>query len=127
MSTPPHILIIDPDSSAANVTRTLIERVEPLATLAVEATAERGRLSIQQRMPSIVVIDPSPYNRSDEQLVLELKAQSPGVRVIVLTSASTHALRRRMQEIGADLYIEKPAAPTVLISGLRALIESSSA
>lgn len=127
MSTPPHILIIDPDSSAANVTRTLIEHVEPLATLAVEATAERGRLSIQQRMPSIVVIDPSPYNRSDEQLVLELKAQSPGVRVIVLTSASTHALRRRMQEIGADLYIEKPAAPTVLISGLRALIESSSA
>lgn len=125
MTTPPHILIIDSDSSAANVTRTLVERVEPLATLAVEASAERARLSIQSHRPSIVIIDPSPYNHADEQLVQELKAQSPMVRVIVLTSSSTHALRRRMQQIGVDLYIEKPAAPTVLINGLRMLIESA--
>lgn len=48
MHDPPHILIVDADSSAARVTRTLVERVAPHSILAVEANAERGLLSVQQ-------------------------------------------------------------------------------
>ncbi len=124
MHSPPHILIIDADSSAAHATRTLVERVEPLAILAVESTAERGRLSIAQHAPDILIIDPSPYNHADEQLIQDLKELAPSVSVIVLTSASTHALRRRMKQLGVDLYVEKPVPPAALIETLRALIEA---
>lgn len=122
MHIPPHILIVDADTSAARVTRTLVERVEPHATLAVEANAERGRLSARNHRPDILIIDPSPYSRGDELLVKQIKAEFPGARVIVLTSSPTSALRRRMHALGADLYIEKPAPPNTLVDGLRTLL-----
>lgn len=122
MHDPPHILIVDADSSAARVTRTLVERVAPHSILAVEANAERGLLSVQQIPPDILIIDPSPNNRSDEQLIKHLKTSVPGVQVIVLTSSSTLMLRRQMHELGVDLYIEKLSAPTPLIEGLCAML-----
>ncbi|MDZ4721611.1 MAG: response regulator [Roseiflexaceae bacterium] len=122
MHEPPHILIIDADSSAASVTRTLVERVDPHAIVAVESTAERGQLSALRHRPDILIIDPSPHNRSDEELVKQLKLHDPGVRIIVLTSSSTLLMRRRMDELGIDLYIEKLTAPTPLIDGLRSLL-----
>jgi DNA-binding NarL/FixJ family response regulator len=126
MHDPPHILIIDADSSAASVTRTLVERVDPHATLAVEATADRGQRSARQKPPDILIIDPSPHNRSDEELVKHLKSSIPDVRIIVLTSSSTLMMRRRMNELGVDLYIEKLTAPTPLIEGLRAMLAAKS-
>lgn len=125
MPVAPHVLIVDADPSAARVTRTLVEHVDPHVTLAVEASAERGRLSARDHHPDILIIDPSPYTRADELLVKQIKAESPAVRVIVLTSASTGALRRRMAELGADLYLEKPSAPTTLVDGLRAMLATA--
>jgi DNA-binding NarL/FixJ family response regulator len=121
MHNPPHILIVDADTSAARATRKLVERVKPDATVSIEAAADLGMLSARHSPPDILIIDPSPENRSDEQLIEQIKAEFPEVRVIALTSSSTPTMRRRMLQLGVDLYIEKPSAPLPLIDGLRAM------
>ncbi|GAB4124522.1 MAG: response regulator [Roseiflexaceae bacterium] len=127
MQDPPHILIVDADQSAARVTKTLVERVDPHATLVIETSAERGRISALEHQPDILIIDPSTYNHAaDEQLIRQVKAHLPTARVIVLASAPTLTLRRRMLQIGADLYLEKPTATVPLIEGLRSILITTS-
>ncbi|HET9221125.1 MAG TPA: hypothetical protein VFO07_01410 [Roseiflexaceae bacterium] len=46
----PHIVIIDADSGAAQTTRAIVARIAANATLTMEATPERGRISLQQRL-----------------------------------------------------------------------------
>ena len=51
----PHILIIDADSGAAHTTRALVARIAANATLAVETTPERGRISLQQQLANVLI------------------------------------------------------------------------
>lgn len=103
----PHILIVDPDMRAAQVTGAMITRSLPSATLCVEATPERGWLSFQDNHPDVVIIDPSLHSPAGLQLIRQVKDQPLPARVIVLTSSPTPALRRRMSTMGVDVYLEK--------------------
>src|SRR3954447_11562788 len=103
----PHILIVDSDASAARITRAGVVRVAPAATLVVETDAEGGLRSARNHPPDLLIIDPPRHSPLGTQLIRELKA-SPAGHVIVLASAPTPALRRQMQVLGVDMYLEKP-------------------
>lgn len=117
-----HILIVDADPTAAQVTSAIIARVLPEATLSVAPTAENARRSAQEHHPNALIIDPSPHSLDGARLIQQLKEDCPGARVIVLASAPTPALRRRMEELGVDAYLEKPATASRLVEELRILL-----
>jgi DNA-binding NarL/FixJ family response regulator len=119
----PHILIIDADPGAAQTTRALVAHIAANATLTVEATPERGRISLQQHPVDVLIIDPSPDILAAAQLIRWLKTEHPGACVIVLAAAATAALRQRMEELGIDLYQDKHKPPTVLTEQLRGALE----
>ncbi len=120
---PPHILIIDADSSAAQVTRSLVLRVNPEATWTIEPTAERGCRSADVHPPDLLIIDPNPNDMAAERLVQHIHADFPNARIIVLSSATTPMLRKHMYELGADLFFEKPSAPASVFAGLRSALQ----
>jgi DNA-binding NarL/FixJ family response regulator len=118
-----HILIIDADPGAAQTTRALMARIAADATLTVEATPERGRMSLLQHLADVLIIDPSPYHLAAAQLIRWLKTEHPAACVMVLASTSTSALRQRMEELGVEVYVEKHQPPTVLTQQLRSVLE----
>lgn len=111
-------MIIDADASAAQVTRSLVLRVNPQATWSIEPTAERGSRSADAHPPDLLIIDPNPNDMEATRLVQHIHADFPWARIIVLSSSTTPTLRRHMYELGADLFFEKPTAPAGLFAGL---------
>lgn len=120
----PHILIIDPDASAAQITRAGVERAIPEATLEVEPNADLGLLSIERHRPDVVIIDPPLHSLMTGRLIQSLKEIDPEAQVIVLASSPTPVLRRYLQHMGADVYLAKPAPLTTLIEAVRQAIEA---
>jgi DNA-binding NarL/FixJ family response regulator len=119
----PHILIIDADTGAAQTTRALVARVAANATVTMEATPERGRISLQQHLADVLIIDPSPLHLAATQLIQWLKTEHPTACVIVLASTSTSILRQRMKELGVDQYQDKHQPPKALTQQLRGALE----
>ena len=52
-------------------------------------------------------------------ILREIKAASPGVRVLALSAHDTDAARAAMSAAGADGYVVKGAAPGVIARALR--------
>src|SRR5689334_3509661 len=98
----PHILIVDADSGAAQATRALVARIAANATLAVEATPERGRMSLRRDLADVLIIDPSPDQLAAAELIRQLKTAHPAACVIVLAAPATAALRQGIGGMAVD-------------------------
>lgn len=117
-----HILLVDADAGAAQITGAIVQRSAPEATLRIEPTISSGWASAQHGPPDVLIVDPAPYGQSGLRLIQDCKALQPAMRVIVLASAPTPSLRQRMQGLGVDLYLEKPAPLALLSDTLKAAL-----
>lgn len=115
-----HILIIDANSSALDVTHALARRLAPAATITCTATVYSGWLAAQRTAPDALIIDPAPFGPSGMLVIQLCKAHYPALRVVVLASAPTPGLHRRLMQLGVDVYLEKPIASARLVDQLRA-------
>jgi response regulator of citrate/malate metabolism len=120
-----NILIVDPDKSAAEVTAAVVQRIAPTASLAIERLLEDASASMQQRQPDVLIIDPSPYHLAGIQLIELLKRAHPVMRMIVVASSPTPALRTKMQYLGVDGYLEKPALLPLFVQELHDILQSA--
>jgi DNA-binding NarL/FixJ family response regulator len=118
---PAQILIVDADAAAAQVTRAIVERAAPAARLAVAPDLRAAYRELQRELPDVLIIDPSPHPLAGVELVAAVKRRTPHGQVIVLASAPTAGLRRQMQGLGVDLYLEKPAP--LLVDEVRRLLQ----
>ncbi len=114
----PHILILDADAIAAQVTEAGVTRALPEATLAVVTDVDDGWQSVQAARPDALIIDPAPHNLASAWLIQAFKAENPDAPVIVLASAPTPNLRRTLYRLGVDVYLEKPVSLPVLLQEL---------
>lgn len=120
-----HILLVDADASAAHITSAIVQRSAPDATLRIEPHIPSCWTSVQQSPPDVLIVDPAPYGQFGLQLIQDCKELQPAMRVIVLASAPTPGLRQRMQRLGVDLYLEKPAPLALLSDRLKAALHGA--
>lgn len=120
-----HILIVDPDKSAAHVTSAIIQRLAPAASLAIVRSLEEASAHIQQQQPDLLIMDPSPYRLAGTQFIQLLKQQYPAMHIFVITSAPSTALRAKIRDLGVDGYLEKPALLQPIAQGLRDVLRSA--
>lgn len=118
----PHILVVDTDAGAARVTRAVVARAIPEATVEIAPTFERALLSVQGHPADVLIIDPGPFRADGTRLIEQVKATYPHTRVIVIASMPAPALRRTVQGLGVAAYLEKPAVLTQLRDELDALV-----
>ena len=121
----PYILIVDADSSAAQVTSAIVSRTVAEATVELVPAVERIDLLAQRQYPDVLIIDPSPHDNAGVRLIRELKTARPDARVIVIASNSTPALRRTITDLHVDAYLEKPILLALFIHQLRALLRNA--
>jgi DNA-binding NarL/FixJ family response regulator len=119
----PHVLIVDADASAAEVTGAIVRHITPAATIEIAATPERGWFSVRRRMPDVLIIDPSPDRTEGFVLVRLCQQLQPPPQIVVLTSAPTPILRSQARQLGVHIYLEKPAALAQLVEQLRAVLD----
>lgn len=119
----PHILIVEADSGAAQMTNAILARAVPAATVTIEAAIDRAQQSLQLQLPDALIIDPSLNYAESARLIQRLKAARPEARVIVIASAPTPSLRRQMDGLGVDAYLEKPALLPLLFQELLANLQ----
>lgn len=118
----PHILIIDADASAAYITRACVQRVAPKASCTIEPGTPGSIYNAHDPL-DLVIVDPPSHSPAGIRLVRTLKETHPKAHVIVLTSAPTPMLRRDMQLLGVDAYLEKPAPLAELVVALRTSLQ----
>jgi DNA-binding NarL/FixJ family response regulator len=122
-----HILIVDSDTIAADVTRAIVSRAVPEATVTIAPVAEHGALNMQGNFPDVLIIDPSPHAVHGARLIRQIKAARADARVIVIASAPTPASRRTIAELQVDAYLEKPVLLSLFMDQLRVLLRNDAA
>jgi DNA-binding response OmpR family regulator len=111
-----HILIVDADRSAAQVTGAAVTRSLPAATVTVTTDPAHAWPRHQPESLDVLIIDPPSRRPAGTQLIRRAQAIWPGVLVIVLASAPTPALRRDLRALGVDVYLEKPTLLPVVLT-----------
>lgn len=79
---------------------------------------------IQEKRPEAVILDLMMPELNGFQVCRRIKddPQLSGIRVVMLTAKDTEADRFWGAEVGADLYLAKPADPAAVVNQVQELI-----
>ena len=92
----------------------------PGMDVAGEAGDGQGALDVlRSTQPDVVVLDLSMPGRGGLDVLQELRAQSPGSRIIILTMYPEEQYAIRTFREGAAAYLTKASAPEELIQAIR--------
>ena len=117
-----HIMIVESDVAAAQVTSAMLARAVPTAFVAVESDFAAAWRSMQSHPPDGLSVDPVLHRPESIWLVGHLKTKHPDSHVIISASAPTPALRREMERLGVDAYLEKPELLSLQLQQLLAAL-----
>jgi CheY-like chemotaxis protein len=121
----PHILVVDADASAAQVTGAVVTQVAPRAHITVAPSLIEGLQRMRHERPDVLLIDPARQGRTVARAIQDIKDIHRGMYIIVLASIPTPTLRRSMQQLGVDVYLEKPVLLPLFIKEMSAALERS--
>ena len=117
-----HVLIVDADPSAAIVTSAVVKRIAPDAVVEHEQSLDPERLRQQAIKPDVLIIDPAAHTFRSLHLLRQCQEDLPAMRVVVLASAPTPALRTAARHLEIEAYLEKPAMLAKLMEKLRGVL-----
>ena len=80
---------------------------------------------MQEQWPDILIIDPSPHSLEGAQLIRHFRAAHSEAIVVVVAGVPTPGLRRSMQELAVNIYLEKPALLPLLWRELNTLLQEN--
>lgn len=117
------ILLVDDDAELVqSLVRVLARLVSP-RTICAAGNAAKALELLHSEKPLVVVIDLCLDERvgidSGFELLAQLKARAPEVRVLVLTGHGSRANGIRAMQLGAASFLEKPADPEHLAALIR--------
>jgi len=122
---PVHILIVDMDAHAAQATSAVVSRPIPQAAVMVASSYAQAIRSMQEQWPDILIIDPSPHSLEGAKLIRHFRAAHSEAIVVVVAGVPTPRLRRSMQELDVNIYLEKPALLPLLGRELHTLLQDN--
>jgi DNA-binding NarL/FixJ family response regulator len=101
--------------------RALLERIEGVSVVAEAGNGREAASLANELAPDGVVMDISMKELNGIEATGLIKAQAPGVRVIIVSMHTTEDYVVRAMRAGADGYLVKDAAPLELRMALDAL------
>jgi CheY-like chemotaxis protein len=89
-------------------------------TVALAADGVEALLQIKRLRPLGVVIDLLMPRVNGLELLAEIRAIDPAMRLVVVTGARATTFREQAVALGADVFLEKPVSRETLVSALTA-------
>jgi two-component system response regulator NreC len=115
------VLIVDDHAIVRAGLRALL-KCEPGMELVGEATSGEEAIQLSQELqPDVIVLDLSLPGLDGIQVTRHIKAELPGIRILILTVHEDEALLREAIRAGASGYIIKHAAENELISAIHSV------
>jgi len=115
------VLLVDDHTLVRAGIRSLLEGK---AGIEIVAEADNGRdaaLLVKRYAPDVVLMDISMRELNGIDATVQILAQSPATRVLILSMHSAEEFVRRAMKAGASGYLVKDSAPQELMLALEAL------
>jgi PAS domain-containing protein/CheY-like chemotaxis protein len=118
------ILFIDPESRVLDEARRILERLAYTVVLA--GHVEEAIHCIAQRVPPVdaVVVDTEATQAYDGDLITDLRAANPKVKIILAGTADLDEWAQDLLDAGANAYVKKPFRPEVLAPKIRRTLDT---
>jgi len=113
------ILSVDDHAIVRNGVKMLFEGRPEVATFGEASNAQEAAQLVRQQDWDVVVMDITLGDRSGIEVMKDLKAIRPGLRVLILTMHSEAQYARRAFKAGAAGYITKDSQPDELAKAIK--------
>ena len=113
------ILLVDDHPVLRQGLVRLIEREPDLSVCGEAESADEALRAVARLHPTLVIVDLSLHGKPGLELIKDLRASHPDVRVLVLSMHDETLWAERVLRAGACGYIMKQEKPRVLISSIR--------
>jgi len=123
MSRQPKIFLVDDHPLVREWLATLIKQDGRFEVCGGTGSAADARQLISQTAADIVFVDISLENGSGIELIKDIKAVSPQVRIIVLSMHDEMIYGERVMRAGADAYIMKREATEKVLEAIQCVLE----
>ncbi|MDV3223139.1 response regulator transcription factor, partial [Intrasporangium sp.] len=116
----PRVLVIDDDSTVAEVVAAYLER----AGLEVDVVGDgpAGITVARERRPDVVLLDLMLPGPDGLEVCRQLRQVHPGLPVIMVTARGEEPDRVLGLQIGADDYVTKPFSPRELVLRVQSVL-----
>jgi two-component system chemotaxis response regulator CheY len=116
------ILIVDDDRFVRTAVRdALLE--EPDLRVAEAGDGEEALLAVIAERPALVLLDLLMPRRSGLEVLSQIRRESPGTPVLVMTSLQTESMEALARSEGATGFLAKPFHPLELLAAVRRALE----
>ncbi len=110
------VLIVDDNPVYRRGLRRLLERAAAVAWVAECDGDEDVAAQVRRLAPAVVLLDYHLGGKRSLDLVAEIRAASPGTRILVLSSEDEPTLQEQAQSAGADGCMAKGVPDRVLMA-----------
>lgn len=100
--------------------RMLLDAEAGWRVVAEAGDAPSALRAVRERRPDVLVLDLNMPGRSGLEAIPDVKTDSPGTRVVVLTMQNDPEYARRALVAGASAYVLKESADAELVDAVRA-------
>jgi DNA-binding response OmpR family regulator len=100
------LLIIDDDKDTCEYLKEFFEQ-RKCVVITAQGGAD-GLAEVRKGKPDIVLLDIKMEGMNGLEVLQEIKAFDPAIKVIMVTVASDQETRQKAQDLGADDFIKKP-------------------
>jgi len=115
-----HIVIVEDDPSQRELLVEILEARGFRASGAADGRALRALLEREQ--PEVVLLDVGLPGEDGFSLARHMRAQMPGIGLVIVSGARELPDRVRGLDLGADDYISKPFEPSELVARIRSVL-----
>jgi two-component system response regulator NreC len=114
------IVLVDDHEVVRNGLRMVLEAEDGLEVIAEAGDLETTRRYVRAHRPRVLVLDLNLPEGSSLPAIPEMREQSPGTAVVVLTMQQDPAFAREAMRAGALGYVLKHSAGSELVDAVRA-------
>ncbi|GIW72896.1 MAG: DNA-binding response regulator [Planctomycetota bacterium] len=117
------VLIADDHTLVRQGLRRLLEAQRDIEVVGEAGDGPETVRAVVERNPDVVLLDLTMPGSSGAQLVRRVRAQAPGVKVVVLTVHETEEFVSEALRAGAAGYVLKEGSSEELLAALRAVMQ----
>jgi two-component system response regulator NreC len=118
---PVRVLIADDHAVIRSGLRLLLESRPDFQVVGDAGTGQETIDQVLRLQPDILLLDIAMPDMNGLEVARQVRAQAPGVRIIVLTMYDDEEYLRQFLELGVSGYVLKRAADTELVDAIRAV------
>lgn len=108
---PSRVLVVDDSSTMRSIVRKILNASRFPLQLADVSEGQAAIDMLDKDKADIVFLDYNMPGLNGVDTLKALKSANPGVRVVIMTSATDESVARRARAAGADAFLKKPFYP----------------